>query len=93
VRIVDGDSDLRVIGHGGPGNAEINGVVGDFVSLLPLSDRVEGVTTRNLRFPLTDATLTQGPARGLSNELAGRSGGISTRVGRLAVIHTFRTEI
>ena len=44
---------------------------GDYVSLLPLSERVDGVTTHGLRYPLSDATLTQGPARGLSNELLG----------------------
>ena len=91
-RIVDGSSELRVIGHNGPASAEISGQRGDFVSLLPLSDAVEGVTTRDLVYPLTNATLTQGPARGLSNELAGSSAGITTKRGHLAVIHTFRTK-
>ena len=91
-RIVDGSSELRVIGHDGPASAEIDGVVGDYVSLLALSDRVEGVTTRDLVYPLTGATLTQGPARGLSNELAAPSASVTTKRGRLAVIHTIRTE-
>ena len=91
-RIVDGDSDLRVIGHSGPASVEINGTVGDYVSLLPLTDSVDGVTTRDLRYPLSDATLTQGPARGLSNELSAPTGVVSTRSGRLAVIHTMPRE-
>jgi thiamine pyrophosphokinase len=91
-RIVDGPSELRVIGRAGAGSAEITGQLGDYVSLLPLSNVVQGVTTRDLRFPLTNATLAQGPARGLSNELSAPSGGVTTRSGRLAVIHTSRTE-
>ena len=91
-RIVDGASEMWVIGHNGPATADIHGTVGDFVSLLPLSDAVQGVTTRDLLYPLTDATLTQGPARGLSNELAAPSAAVTTKSGRLAVIHTVRTE-
>ena len=91
-RIVDGPSELRAIGHSGPAHAEIQGTPGDFVSLLPLSDSVEGVTTNDLLYPLTDATLTQGPARGLSNELAAPTASVASKRGRLAVIHTIRTE-
>jgi thiamine pyrophosphokinase len=91
-RIVHGWSEMRVIGHGGAAAANINGAAGDFVSLLPLSDSVEGVTTRDLLYPLVEATLRQGPARGLSNELTDVSATVTTTRGRLAVIHTIRTE-
>ena len=88
VSLVDGPSTARVIGVAGVGHALITGQVGDYVSLLPLEERVDGVTTEGLRFVLTDATLLQGPARGLSNELARVRGVVRTRSGRLAVIHT-----
>jgi thiamine pyrophosphokinase len=91
-RLVDGPSEAWVIGHNGASATLIEGSVGDYVSLLPLSDVVDGVTTRDLRYPLTDATLTQGPARGLSNELAALTGFVTTTSGRLAVIHTMRNE-
>jgi thiamine pyrophosphokinase len=91
-RIVDGWTEMRVIGHGGAAAANIDGAAGDYVSLLPLSDSVEGVTTRDLLYPLVEATLSQGPARGLSNELTGRSATVTTKRGRLAVIHTIRSE-
>jgi thiamine pyrophosphokinase len=91
-RLVDGPSEAWVIGYTGPGSAVIQGSAGDYVSLLPLSDRVDGVTTSDLRYPLTDATLTQGPARGLSNELSATTAGVTTKSGRLAVIHTIRNE-
>ena len=90
--LVDGASTVRVIGLGGPASIEMRGAPRDFLSLLPLSECVEGVTTHGLRFPLAGETLMQGPARGLSNELVGSSASVSTRSGRLAVIHTVRVD-
>jgi len=91
-RIIDGPSELRVIGHKGAAETQIDGSAGDYLSLLPLSDSVAGVTTHGLLYPLLDATLTQGPARGLSNELAAHSARVTTQRGRLDVIHTVRTK-
>ncbi|MGI8929628.1 MAG: hypothetical protein ACR2H0_09245, partial [Candidatus Limnocylindrales bacterium] len=54
------------------------------------SERVAGVTTAGLRYPLADETLLQGPTRGLSNELSAESAEVMTHNGRLAVIHTKR---
>jgi len=91
--LVDGASSVRVIGAARAGAVEIQGTVGDYVSLLPMSERVEGVSTEGLLFPLTDETLVQGPARGLSNELVGEQAAVRTRNGRLAVIHTVRADV
>lgn len=95
------DLDVVIAGRGsrisrmgtadGPGETVVPGIAGDFVSLLPLGPVVEGVTTEGLRFPLTDATLPLGPSRGLSNELTGRRARVSSRRGRLLVIHTRRS--
>jgi thiamine pyrophosphokinase len=54
---------------------------------------VSGVTTIGLRYALTNETLQQGPARGLSNELLSASATIHIDEGRLAVIHTRRSEV
>lgn len=91
--LVDGATTVRLIGVDGAGQLELTGAPTDYVSLLPLSGRVEGVTTQGLRFPLNDETLFQGPARGLSNELLGTRGSVRTRSGRLAVIHTTRADM
>lgn len=74
----------------GPGEAVIEGQAGDLVSLLPLDPRVEGVRTAGLRFPLDDQDLALGPARGLSNELHADRGRVTTRRGRLVIVHTDR---
>jgi thiamine pyrophosphokinase len=75
----------------GPGAVEIAGEPGDLVSLFPLGDAVEGVSTHGLRFALADETLLLGPSRGLSNELLGPTAQVSSRRGRLLVIHTDRS--
>lgn len=90
VVLVDGPSVVRLAGSLGGGRVDIDGTVGDYVSLLPLSGTVTGVTTDGLRYPLSRATLEQGRTRGLSNELADPHGSVSTADGRLAVIHTRR---
>ena len=51
-----------------------------------------GVTTSGLAYPLSDATLEQGPTRGLSNEMLGEEATVSVGSGRLAVVHTHRTQ-
>ena len=87
-----GSSIRRVGTAGGPGEAVIEGEPGDFVSLFPLDPMVGGVDTEDLRFPLTDETLTLGPSRGLSNELTTARARVTTRRGRLLVIHTRRSS-
>ena len=85
-RLADGASVVRLLE---PGAAlAIDGRQGDFVSLLPLAQRVEGVTTDGLEFPLRDEALTQGPARGLSNVMTSDSATVRLRAGRLLVVHT-----
>ena len=91
--LVDGPTTIRAMGLSGPDVMAVDGAPGDFVSLLPLTEEVRGVTTTDLRFPLADATLQQGGTRGLSNEMLGARCEIRTSSGRLAVIHTARTEV
>lgn len=90
VALIDGSSSVRVIGGAGSADIVLHGEIGDWVSLLPLSDEVQGVTTVGLRFPLAEETLLQGPTLGLSNELGAAVAAVHTRRGRLAVIHTRR---
>jgi thiamine pyrophosphokinase len=92
VVLADGPSTVRVIASSGEGRLGIDGDIGDYVSLFALTDRVDGVTTSGLRYPLADATLLQGPTRGLSNELSAGRAEVLVRNGRLAIIHTHRDD-
>lgn len=90
--IVHGGSRMRRVGSvDGPGQRDIEGQAGDFVSLFPWGGDVEGVSTEGLRFPLHDEPLRVGPSRGLSNELLVSSARVSCRRGRLLLVHTART--
>lgn len=64
------------------------GRVGDLVSLLPLGDGVEGVTTRGLLYPLTDEPLPAGPARGLSNVRQVPDASVTVRRGMLLIVES-----
>ena len=86
----DGLTTVRLVGRPNPSSIEVQGNPGDWLSLLPLSDRVAGVSTDGLAFALRDEDLVQGPTRGLSNELTGALASITVRGGRLAVVHTRR---
>ena len=88
VVLLDGPSSVRVIGLDGPDELVIDGRPGDLVSLLPLSERVAGVATTGLRYPLRDEPLLQGFSRGLSNVIQDERASVRTAGGRLAVVHT-----
>ncbi len=68
------------------GAAVLEGQAGDTVSLLPLAGDACGVTTRGLRYPLDDATLSFERARGVSNVLLDPPGHVSLREGILLVV-------
>lgn len=91
ILLADGASTLQVM-HDAE-RLELTGEPGDYVSLLPLTEQVSGVSTSGLRYALAKETLHQGPARGLSNELTDASATIHVDQGRLAVIHTRRSEV
>ena len=69
----------------GPATHDLSGTPGDIVSLLPLSERVSGVTTAGLRYGLEDATLDQGSSLGVSNELVHSEASVTIGVGRLII--------
>ncbi|HOJ11253.1 MAG TPA: thiamine diphosphokinase [Clostridiales bacterium] len=56
------------------------------VSLLPLSEMVEGITTSGLYYPLSNAKMEIGPTRGISNEFSDEYAEISITSGLLLVI-------
>lgn len=69
VLLVSGEWAIRCI-RGGE-TLILRGAPGDTVSLIPLGGDACGVTTTGLRYPLRDETLRFGPARGVSNVMAG----------------------
>ncbi|MEA2622641.1 MAG: thiamine pyrophosphokinae [Chloroflexota bacterium] len=89
--IVHAGSTIRRLGTAeGPGSLALRGEPGDFVSLLPLDDPVQEITTEGLRYPLAGEDLPLGSTRGLSNEFLGTDATVTVARGRLLAIFTRR---
>lgn len=80
---------LRAPGpDGDPVRLELEGRVGDLVSLLPIGADAEGVTTDGLTYPLNDEPLVAGRTRGLSNVRDRVDAAVVLRHGQLLVVET-----
>ena len=72
----------------GPETVEISAASGDLLSLLPLSETVEGITTTNLQYPLRNGDLFLGKSRGISNVLLSDHATVFFSKGTLLFVHT-----
>lgn len=64
----------------------LEGEVGEYVSILPLTPEVEGITLNGLEYPLEDATIKMGQSIGVSNQLAAQHASITIKKGIILVI-------
>ena len=58
----------------------------NYISLIPLSERIEGVTTKGLKYPLSNFTLKQTDNLGISNEFISDIATITLRKGSLLIV-------
>jgi thiamine pyrophosphokinase len=90
--LLDARSRVTLVRAPAPGGEPVlrplAGRIGDIVSLLPLGDGVSGVTTRGLRYPLSDEPLPAGPARGLSNVRTTTDASVTVRAGLLLIVES-----
>ena len=61
---------------------------GRYVSVLPYTDTVSGVTLRGFRYPLTDAELRKGSSLTVSNEFAEEEASVELKSGQLLLLET-----
>ena len=71
----------------GPTSVELQGAIGDHLSLIPLGNDVKGITLQGCLYPLDKETLYLGLSRGLSNELISPQATVSFDSGTLLVTH------
>ena len=97
---LDRGATMRLVSKGqqlsmlkGPTSTNILGNPGDYISLIPLSPKVIGITTEGLRYPLHNATMKFGETLGLSNELTDTTGEIKIRAGILLMTIATSEEI
>jgi thiamine pyrophosphokinase len=87
VRLEDGLEEVWLIHE----QTEIDGKVGDGVSLIPWKSVVTGVKTEGLKYPLNHETLFPEKTRGISNVLTQNTATVSIDSGLLLCIHTRKT--
>lgn len=68
---------------------ELWGNKGDTLSLIPLSEKVEGIYLEGLKYPLNNETLYRNLTRGISNEFIEYKAKIKICSGTLIVIHLY----
>ena len=71
-----------------PPGEDIEGHMGDTLSLIPLGSNATGITTHNLVYTLDGDALTFGPARGISNVLSDSNARVELQTGLLLAVHT-----
>lgn len=81
-KIINENNEIVLINN----EIEIIGEKGDLVSLLPLSEKVAGVTTEGLYYSLNNYTLEIGKALGVSNVMLNEKAKVSIKNGYLFVI-------
>lgn len=84
IRAARAGTQVRAL-HGGR-RLDLQGAVGDIVTLLPIGGDATGVTTEGLRWPLAGATLRLGRSRGLSNEVVSTHASVRIEGGALLVV-------
>lgn len=90
IRFINGDQITWI--RKGPVEEQISGRAGDLLSLLPLSETVEGITTTNLKYHLENSTLAFGTPRGISNVFTEEHVLVSFAKGTMLFVHTLLTE-
>jgi len=63
---------------------------GDWVTVMPVTSRVTGVTAANLKYCLDNAILCRGSTLGVSNEMLGTTATISVKSGFALVVLNYR---
>lgn len=90
-RIVDDHNQIRLTGPEQP--LSLSAEPYPYVSLLPLTLEVHGITLAGFQYPLTDASLTIGQSLGISNVLTEPVGSVTIKEGLLLVIQSSDTQI
>ncbi|NLN70430.1 MAG: thiamine diphosphokinase [Chloroflexi bacterium] len=83
IRLIDGNAEVILIRK----SAQLDGVIGQRVSLLPLNGPVTGIQTDGLRYALNNEVLYPDQTRGISNAMSTPTAKISVQTGLLLCIH------
>lgn len=80
--IVDEHNEIKILKD----ENEIRGEKGDIVSIIPMGECIEGVTTIGLEYPLCNEKLYFGKGRGVSNKMTSSSARVTKKSGMGIII-------
>ena len=81
VRIIDATNEITLVTD----RIELDGVPGEPVSIIPVTETAEGVSFQGLEYPLTEGRMKRASSLGISNRFAKTTARISVRSGKLLV--------
>ena len=83
IKVFEGNKEIYIL------NKEIiiNGQIGDEVSIIPVSEKLEGVVSDGLEYQLKNESLSFGSTKGVSNILNKTSAKITVANGIALVVH------
>lgn len=82
LRILEEDQEIFLIRQ----TVTLTGTVGEKITLLPLTERVEGITLTGMKYPLKKAVMTIGVPIGVSNEFLEEAAQIELEKGILVAV-------
>lgn len=83
IKIIEDKKEIYILTE----KIEISGQVGDELSIIPISSKLEGIITSGLEYKLDNETLSLGSTRGISNVFNSSLITIKVRKGVALVIH------
>lgn len=89
IKIIEGKKEIFVVNK----EMTIHGKIGDEISIIPVSEKLEGVTTEGLYYRLIDETLLFGTTRGVSNVMSKTSASVFVKKGLAFIEHNPLTFI
>lgn len=72
----------------GPGKVDLVNMGYTYVSIVPISKHINGVSTTGLAYPLTGECLMRGETRGISNQITGEIAAVSIEDGECYIIQS-----
>jgi len=85
IKIIEGKKEIYILNK----EITINGKIGDEISIIPVSKKLEGVSTEGLYYRLIDDTLLFGTTRGVSNVMNKTKAKIVFKKGVALVEHNY----
>jgi len=83
IKIIEGEKEIYILNK----EITINGKIGDEVSIIPVSDKLNGVTTNGLEYRLKNEVLMFGSTKGISNVQTIGSAKIKVKKGIAIIIY------